>query len=161
MLNVELIGLQPVNSEQGWRARSEEVSVRVPFREYLEDDSRPLRSARYQASPELRARLAAGEFDEASARKVRYELHHRVALSAAFLMFLGLGASTGLILRRGTQLGALAVAVGYALGYYILSMRFGKSLAAGGVVPPETAAWATIAVGCVVAVVLLQRALRR
>jgi len=77
------------------------------------------------------------------------------------LVFLGLGASTGLLLRRGTQLAALAVAVGYALGYYMLSMRLGKELVRLGALPPAVGAWATVSLGAVCGVVLLHRAMKR
>jgi len=82
-------------------------------------------------------------------------------MSTVFLLFLGLGAPTGLMLRRGTQLGALSVAVGYGLVYYILSMRVGKGLARSADVPAWLAAWITPALFLLASVILLRKALRR
>jgi lipopolysaccharide export LptBFGC system permease protein LptF len=76
------------------------------------------------------------------------------------VLFLLLGVPTGLLLRRGTQLGALAVAVGYALVYYILSMRFGRHLVANHVLPPVLGAWIVIVAGSLVGLVLMRKAIR-
>lgn len=91
----------------------------------------------------------------------RYELHAREALAAVCPMFLLLGIPTGLLLRRGTQLGALAAAVGYALAYYLLSMRVGKSLAWSGAIPQWLAAWGTTFLGSAIGLVMSFFALRR
>ena len=82
-------------------------------------------------------------------------------LAATFLVFLGLGAPTGLILRKGTQLGALAVSSGYALLYYVLNMRLAKDLGTLGSIPPAVAAWATTTLGLVVSLFLMRKAFRR
>jgi lipopolysaccharide export system permease protein len=88
-------------------------------------------------------------------------VHRRYALSATCLLFLILGAPTGLILRRGTQLGALAAGVGYALLYYLLSMRFGKTLGESGTIPEWVAAWSTTVLGALAGLFLLARAVVR
>ncbi|MEM7517832.1 MAG: LptF/LptG family permease, partial [Planctomycetota bacterium] len=62
---------------------------------------------------------------------------------------------------KGTQLGALAVAVGYALVYYILSMRLGKEFALSGVLPPAASAWVTTVLGSGFGLWLMRRAMRR
>jgi lipopolysaccharide export LptBFGC system permease protein LptF len=90
-----------------------------------------------------------------------YELHSREALAAVCPMFLLLGIPTGLLMRRGSQLGALAAAVGYALLYYLLSMRLGKGLALATDVPMWLAAWGTTILGCLVGLALSWFALRR
>jgi lipopolysaccharide export LptBFGC system permease protein LptF len=91
----------------------------------------------------------------------RFELHMRNTVSASCLMFLLLGVATGLTLRSGAQLGALATGVGYALAYYLLSMRLGKGLALSGAVPQWFAAWAVTLAGSLAGVVLCWKALRR
>jgi lipopolysaccharide export LptBFGC system permease protein LptF len=76
-------------------------------------------------------------------------------------MFLLLGIPTGLLLRRGTQLGALSVAVGYALLYYVLAMRLARDLGSDQVLPPLFAAWSVDIAGSVVGAWLLYKALRQ
>jgi lipopolysaccharide export system permease protein len=98
-------------------------------------------------------------FKELSA--ARFELHMRNTVSVSCFMFLLLGVATGLTLRSGAQLGALATGVGYALMYYLLSMRLGKGLALSGAVPQWFAAWAVTLVGTVAGLVLCWKALRR
>jgi len=91
----------------------------------------------------------------------RFEFHMRNTVAASCLMFLLLGVATGLTLRSGAQLGALATGVGYALAYYLLSMRLGKGLALSGAVPQWFAAWAVTLVGTVAGLALSWKALRR
>jgi lipopolysaccharide export LptBFGC system permease protein LptF len=93
-------------------------------------------------------------------RAAVYVLHSREALALICPMFLLLGVPTGLFLRRGSQLAALAVAIGYALVYYIVSMRLGKVLANNEVVPVWFAALGTSIVGSLSGLVLLARAVR-
>ena len=64
-------------------------------------------------------------------------------------------------MRRGTQLGALAVAAGYGILYYVFSMRLGKELGNNEDLPPWLGAWLTTIIGGGVAVQLLRKALRR
>ena len=73
----------------------------------------------------------------------RFEIQRRLALSSTYVVFLLLGAATGLWLRRGSQLGAMATAIGFALLYYILSMQLGAELAEVRLIPLAFAAWAT------------------
>ena len=91
----------------------------------------------------------------------RYEIQRRRALSATYLVFLLLGSATGLLLRSGTQLGALAAATGYAFLYYILSMRVGRELAEVGLIPPGVAAWTVNALYLAVGLSLVRRQLWR
>lgn len=118
---------------------------------------------RYQKSSDLVRNLVRGDFDPDPARKrlVVFELHERCATSSTCLMFLLLGVPTGLLLRKGTQLSALATAVGYALLYYLLSMRLSKQLALGQFLSPGVGAWAIWAVGAVFGLWLMRRAMRR
>lgn len=124
-------------------------------------ESRDMNKPRYRASSEIHAALDAGSVEPEDRRPFVYELHRRAALAAAFFLFLGLGAPTGLLLRRGTQLGALAVAAGYGIVYYVLSMRVGKELGLAESLPAWFGPWLPTAIGAAVSVVLLKRAIRR
>ncbi len=116
---------------------------------------------RYQTTAEIERMLAAGEIPKRKLDSYRFELHYRRVLSAAYLLFVGLGVPTGLILRKGTQLGALAASSGYAILYYILNLRLAKDLGIDGVFSPAMGAWAPSALGAIAAVFLLRRGLRR
>lgn len=116
---------------------------------------------RYYTSSELRSMLASGTVEPDLVSSYRFELQYRLVLCSAYLLFVGLGVPTGLILRRGTQLGALAVSSGYGLLYYVLNMRLAKGLGIEGLVPPVLGAWTPTAIGAVAALPLLRRAMRR
>lgn len=138
-------------------------------------------SWKYQTSAELSERIArtralvAKSGEAALAEKTQaagyippqdldvatFELHARDTVAASILMFLTLGLATALMLRSGSMLAALATAVGYALAYYLLSMRMGKALALSGAVPQALAAWATTVVGTLAGLALCWKALRR
>jgi lipopolysaccharide export LptBFGC system permease protein LptF len=105
---------------------------------------------KHRTSRELAAALERGEVPPEEASKATYDLHYRNASLAACVMFLLIGAPTGLLLRRGTQLGALACAVGYALLYFLLTLHFGRGLANAGVIAPWICAWATPVIGGVI-----------
>jgi lipopolysaccharide export LptBFGC system permease protein LptF len=128
----------------------------------MEPGSQRFQNPRYRSSRELWAAAASGELTGEPLRKVRYALHDRIATSAACLLFVLLGAPTGLILRRGTQLAALTVAIAYALAYYVLSMRLGKQISVDlDLVPPVVGAWTTSAIALAASVPLLRIALWR
>jgi lipopolysaccharide export LptBFGC system permease protein LptF len=116
---------------------------------------------KFQTSEDLRRMMRRGTVPGKDLRKAAYELHRRDAIAPIYFLFVLLGASTGLILRRGTQLGALAISVGFAFAYYVLSMRLGKTLAEWGAVPPALAAWATNLIALVAGLVLCVKAFRR
>ena len=124
-----------------------------------DDDS--YESLRYKRSDELAERVARDDLGAGDDAVYRFEINNRRAFSSTYFMFLLLGVPTGLILRRGTQLGALSIAVGYALLYYLLAMRLSRELGASHAVPPLVAAWSVDAAGCAVGAWLMQRALRR
>ncbi|MCY3003225.1 MAG: LptF/LptG family permease, partial [Planctomycetota bacterium] len=94
-------------------------------------------------------------------RAAAYELHARNALALVCPMFLLLGLPTGLALRRGSQLAALAAAISYALAYYLISMRMGKVLANTAVVPEWVAAWGATLLGTLIGAVFTWRVVRR
>lgn len=115
---------------------------------FLMEDLKPTKAKgrdkpKYQTSGELRAKLAAGVDDPEQAAEMRYLIQSRRALAATYILFLLLGAPTGVFLRTGTQLAAFTGAMGYAFLYYLLALRLGKELAGWGHVSPELAAWAT------------------
>lgn len=118
-------------------------------------------SLRYKSSSELAQRLTEPDLDPEQSAVYRFEIHNRRAFSSTYLMFLLLGVPTGLILRRGTQLGALSIAVGYALVYYILAMRLSRELGSSHVIPPLLAAWTVDIAGCAIGAWLMRRALRQ
>ncbi len=117
--------------------------------------------AKYQISSDLRKALASGTLSPKKDREYRFMLHYRGTMFAIFYLFLGLGAATGLLMRRGTQLGALAVAAGYGILYYVFSMRLGKELGLDSNLPPWLGAWVATFVGGGVAAALLRKAMRR
>jgi hypothetical protein len=115
---------------------------------------------RYWSSARIQSVLDAGVVEPKKVEAYRYEIQYRRSLAATCLMFLFLGAPTALLFRRGTQLAALAIAVGYALVYYVLSMRLGKLLAQSHVLPPGVAAWAVVVLGLAGGTWLTWKALR-
>jgi lipopolysaccharide export LptBFGC system permease protein LptF len=83
-----------------------------------------------------------------------------MANSVTCLMFVLVGVSSGILLRKGTQLAALAVAVGYALIYWVFSLRLGEQLAERGVIDPWLGAWGPLALFFAVGGWLTHRAFR-
>jgi lipopolysaccharide export LptBFGC system permease protein LptF len=53
------------------------------------------------------------------------------------------------------------VAVGYALLYYVLSLRLTEDLAGMDLIPPELGAWSVNIVGALAGLWLLRKALRQ
>lgn len=167
MTGIETVGdLVTLNAEYEGSGENEHTIISIPLDAIAPNTSGTYRGARYLKSAQMRAAVSTGqiygeELSDKDRRRFLLELHYRYSIAASFLLFLGLGAPTGLLLRRGTQLGALAVAVGYALVYYLLSMRLGKELGRSEAIHPILAAWASTAGGAVVSIVLLSKALRR
>jgi lipopolysaccharide export LptBFGC system permease protein LptF len=144
--------------QDGAFAKSGSATVRIEL-DALRKKPNKNTGVRYLKSSEMRDMIDRGELEE-KADVFRYEVQSRQAMASTCIMFLLLGASTALHLKRGTQLMALAVAVGYVLLYYLLSMRVGMLLAHAHVVSPGVAAWAVAALGTVAGVYLTFRALR-
>lgn len=147
------------SAEEVGQGYSEWIQFELPLN-YLEK-SEPSKRARYRRTPELQRMIAAGEVSEDRLPSYRFEIEHRKALAATFFVFLGVGAPLGLILRKGTQLGALAASSGIALLYYVLNLRIAKELGNSGAVHHAAAAWGPTAIGLVLSVLLLRKALRR
>jgi lipopolysaccharide export LptBFGC system permease protein LptF len=139
------------------------------------------RSPRYQTSGQLRKILAQLDAEEAfmrvyfaslnvvppakyfeywrhSRRQLRYTWHERIANGATCLMFVLVGVSTGVMLRKGTQLSALAVAVGYAMVYWIASLRLGRQLAQSGAIEPWLGAWGPLALFTLIGIWMTHKA---
>lgn len=148
-------------ADDGHDRQAEFVTISIDIDALLEVKSKNRADWRYQSSRELRRMLAEGRVPERSLRSAEYELHRRDSMTATYLLFLLLGVPTGLLLRRGTQLGALAAAVCYALAYYLLSIRLSKTLANWGTIPPAVGAWATVTLGSIAGLFLCWRAFRR
>jgi lipopolysaccharide export LptBFGC system permease protein LptF len=92
---------------------------------------------------------------------MRFEIHQRNAIASIYFVYLFLGLPLGLILGRGKQLGALALAIGVALLYYVLAMRLGQELARRHVFAPIFCAWTVNVLGLGVGAWLMWRAWRR
>jgi len=140
---------------------AEETVLTVTQSQLVGDDSdKVFHSPRYKTSAELWERINSGELDEAKLQSYLYNWHQRMANAVTCLMFVLVGCSTGVLMRKGTQLGALAVAVGYALVYWIFSLRLGKQLAEAGTVEPWLGAWGPLAIFCLLGGLLTHRAFR-
>lgn len=115
----------------------------------------------YLTSKDIQAELKQGVDDRQRDTLLRFELQYRMAMASIYLVFLGIGAPTGVILRKGTQLGALAVAIGFGLLYYVLSVELGRDIGRSGKVEPWVGAWFVPIVGSISAWIMMQRSLKR
>ncbi|NUP96902.1 MAG: YjgP/YjgQ family permease [Planctomycetaceae bacterium] len=179
ILTVEMA--EPRWADERFDTRVGRASAQYDLDEYFSTDAKNRASWRFQTSAVLSERLdhtrglVARDGEAALAglshsdgiipfkdlRAAAYELHSRSALLLVCPMFLLLGLPTGLVLRRGSQLAALAAAIAYALAYYLISMRMGKVLANSAVVPEWAAAWGATLLGTLIGVFFTWRALRR
>ena len=145
-------------------AKDNEWNVSYPaFKVDLEklmakDEGKVYKSPRYKTSRGLLEILAGDELSESTRWHFLYAWHQRIANAAMCLVFVLVGVSTGVMMRRGTQLGALAVAVGYALLYWVVSMRLGKQLVLNGAVEPWVGAWVPLLLFAIVGLLLTRRA---
>ena len=160
-LRLRASNLQMFDPEGGDATQQREMLADINIAERMKDDPQTYDRAKYLVSSEIRKRLAEGGLTPEKEQEYRYMLHYRATMFAIFFVFLFLGASTGLLMRRGTQLGALAVAAGYGIFYYVFSMRLGKELGKSTSVPPWVGAWLTTIIGGVVSAILVRRATRR
>ncbi|MCP3918257.1 MAG: YjgP/YjgQ family permease [bacterium] len=161
VLFVNMKGTRVVGAEDGAVGEFEDLTIQYPLDDLVQRKGKRSSRAKYIKSSVIREKLASGTVSERLVPSYRYELQARAAFSCAYLLFLGLGVPTGLLLRRGTQLAALAVAMGYGIIYYILSMQVGKDIGLSGDVPPWVGAWSTTLFGLVVSLVLIRKAMRR
>ncbi|MEL6906358.1 MAG: LptF/LptG family permease, partial [Planctomycetota bacterium] len=165
-LQVRVRDLQAFDPRTGESFQKGATDFKVNLSNRLERKTTNYDRAKYMVSGDIRRRLreidsGEKEVEPSLFRELRYMLHYRASMFAIFYLFLGLGAATGLLMRRGTQLGALAVAAGYGILYFVLSLRLGKELGRSGTLPPWVGAWLAIVLGGIAAVLLLRRAIRR
>lgn len=160
-MNLRAEDLQFFDPELGDYKQSTSFESRINIDERINRKQTNYSRAKYLISKDIREALAKGDLEPKREREYRFMLHYRMSMFAIFYLFLGLGAATGLLMRRGTQLGALAVAAGYGIVYYVFSMRLGKELGLSSSLPPWFGAWSATLVGGGVAAALLRKALRR
>lgn len=161
-IDVRLRDLQVFDPDTGALQQVTRADFRVNIAERVKGNDTNYDRAKYLVSDEIRERLKDPEgLEPDKVQEFRYMLHYRASMFAIFYLFLGLGAATGLLMRRGTQLGALAVAAGYGILYYVISMRLGKELGLSTKFPPWLGAWLMTALGGGFSIALLRRALRR
>ncbi|MDA0947974.1 MAG: LptF/LptG family permease [Planctomycetota bacterium] len=160
-LKVDLEGVRAHAPGAGVRSEQGAVGYSIPLAELI-DPRGPATSTRprYKTVSELREQLDV-EPDPERRRILVYEVHKRASLSVVYFLFLLLGAPTGLILRRGNQLAALAVSSAYGIGYYALSMNLGAELASHTDLPVLVVAWGPTAAGVLASLPLLRAGLRR
>ena len=93
-------------------------------------------------------------------RGLERELFGRLSLALAPLVFAACGIPLALLLGRGTRAAAAVLAFGVAVAYFFL-WQAGKSLSAGGAIPPAPAMLAGDLLLLVAGGVLMHRAVRR
>jgi lipopolysaccharide export system permease protein len=130
---------------------------RRPLSELVKREQKSFTKASFRTNAAMREAIRLGEVDERRARDYQFEIHGRYALSSIYVLFLLLGAPTGVLLRRGSQLAALAAAVGYGLAYYLIQMRLGKELTYVGIADPIIGAWSADALFLAVGLVLMRK----
>ena len=161
MFRGDLHNALTIHPETGDRSFNQRAQFGIPLDDLVGTKKNHETRSRYMTNTEIKAELAQGIEDENRRINMLFDLEYRKSMAAIFLVFLGVGAPTGLVLRRGTQLGALAVAVGYGLLYYIFAVRLGREIGRSGAVEPWIGAWAVPIIGGLIAVVMLWRSLKR
>lgn len=161
VLFVHMTGVQNLGPGLGGKGDIAELSARIPLKELIEQRKEDYDLPKYLTTLDMLRRLREEELPENRRRRYLFEVHERLSVSLSFVLFLALGAATGLLMRRGTRLGALAVSILYALIYYLFSEQLGKGLGRNQGLPPQVGAWATLGLGMVAGSILLRRALRR
>lgn len=164
LLLIQMEDIQVFDPDTGNFRQNEGFQARVDIEARMSASSKKkytYKRAKYLVSSEIRTKLREGSLEPKREREYQFMLHYRMSMFAIFYLFLGLGAATGLLMRRGTQLGALAVAAGYGIVYYVFSMRLGKELGLGSSLPPWFGAWSATLIGGGVAAALLRKAMRR
>ncbi len=89
---------------------------------------------------ELRERAARLLADGRNFRPPLVEMHKKIAIPVACLLFGLLGPPLGIRIRRGGRAASLVISIGFALGYYVLIVA-GEGLGTRGLLPPAWAMW--------------------
>ena len=89
---------------------------------------------------ELRERAARLRADGKNYRPPLVEMHKKVAIPVACLLFGLVGPPLGIRVRRGGRAASLVISIGFALGYYVLIVA-GEGLGTRGYLPPAWAMW--------------------
>lgn len=106
---------------------------------------------------ELRASIAAKAIAGDPAYAERVELHRKLAIPFACLVFAALGVPLGIQPTRAVHSRGFSLSLGLIFLYYLL-LTFGQNLGERGTLPPLIAAWLPNAVLSVVAAFMLLRA---
>jgi lipopolysaccharide export LptBFGC system permease protein LptF len=136
-------------------------TFRLNLKDLQQQSVQNYRSLRYRRSSDIWSELRSGKVEPKKADVMRFEIHERNAIASIYFVYLFLGLPLGLILGRGKQLGALALAVGVALLYYVLAMRLGQELATRNILPPLLCAWTVNVLGLCAGGWLMRRAWRQ
>jgi lipopolysaccharide export LptBFGC system permease protein LptF len=140
---------------------NENPTFRLDLKDLQKQSNKNYNALRYRTSSEIVKELRTGKVEPKQASVMLFEIHERGSLASIYLVYLFLGLPLGLILGRGKQLGALALAVGIALLYYVLTMRLGQELARAHLLPPILCAWAVNVLGLGTGSWLMWRAWRQ
>jgi lipopolysaccharide export system permease protein len=89
---------------------------------------------------ELRERAARLRADGKNYRPPLVQMHKKVAIPVACLLFGLVGPPLGIRVRRGGRAASLVISIGFALGYYVLIVA-GEGLGTRGYLPPAWAMW--------------------
>lgn len=164
-MNVEMLGVQGVHESAEMQKAA--ISVSVPLDSIIQTQPQYFTDARYLRSKALFLAMRDHVMPNGEPilaenyHRFSYEFHERVANALTCLMFVLVGAGTGILMRRGTQLAALAVSVAYAVLYWVLALRLGKELIFKQVIPPWVGTWGPLLVCAAGGFWLLRRAFRR
>lgn len=131
--------------------RSSDPVIYIDLARMQASTERTFGSMRYNESTRLRTMLDAANLEPARRNAIRYEIQQRRASASICVVFLLLGVPTGLRLWRRRTLLAVAAAIGYALVYYVLSMRLGHVLVDHHLLTPDNGAWVLPVLGVAVA----------
>lgn len=89
---------------------------------------------------ELRERAAKLLVEGRNFRPPLVEMHKKIAIPVACLLFGLVGPPLGIRIRRGGRAASLVISIGFALGYYVLIVA-GEGLGTRGKLPPAWAMW--------------------